>query len=251
MPDCDIDVARSDLFAVLRRIAADDSRESLHERKLLEYLRYRAGLSSESRQGDPISEYRDLRNEANEGLHDKIALAQVASLQARVVAWFVRVFTPPEQVVEAIRALASQPWRGHDQIVGFTRLATSDHHLRLLFAEIIDPAWLRPLRDAGIAQPPTPGTPWPVDGLLGGLAKSNPEAVADLVELLLADMRVRAKEEWGAAAFELLRFAFQLGPAGHTTVAEVARQHSQLDNVRSLAVHFALGVAPSDPVVAL
>jgi hypothetical protein len=41
---------------VLTRVAADESRASYYARKLLSYLRYRAGVSPTSRRGDPVEE---------------------------------------------------------------------------------------------------------------------------------------------------------------------------------------------------
>ena len=45
-------------------------------------------------------------------MHDKLGVSEVAALLTRTVAWFVRVFTPPDQAVNAVRALAVQPWTG-------------------------------------------------------------------------------------------------------------------------------------------
>lgn len=128
-------------------------------------------------------------------------------------------------------------------------MATNDHHLRLFFSELTDPAWLEPLHQAGIAQLPGPEGPWPVIGLLDGLARTIPEAVAALLERLLADVNKRPKDDRSALRFELLRTAVQIGPPGHKVVAEVARLHSDLMHVRSLSVHAAQSADPTAPVV--
>ncbi|GAA2463082.1 hypothetical protein GCM10010405_54350 [Streptomyces macrosporus] len=249
VPGADAAAARDDLDQVLRRVAANESRASYYARRLVTYLRDRAGIDPWNRRGDPVSEYAELREKANRAVHDELALAEVAALLARAVAWFVRVFTPPDQVVEAIRSLAAEPWRGPEQIAELERLATNDHHLRLFFNEVTDSAWLEPLREADIAQVPMDGAPWPVAGLLEGLGKASPESVAALLERFLEDAAGRPKDEQAVARFELLRVAVQLGPSGHNVVAEVARLHSDLSSVRSLSVHTARKADPADPVV--
>jgi hypothetical protein len=249
LPGADVAAARSELDQVLSRVETDKSRASYYTRKLLTYLQKRAGLDPPRRGGDPVSEYGQLRDQANTGVHREIALAEVAVLLDRTIGWFARVFTPPDQLVEKIRTLASRPWRGREQITELGRLVTDDHHLRLFFSEVNDPAWLEPLHAAGIAQMPSPGAPWPVVGLLDGLGKTSPESVTALLGRLLADTTGKPNDEQAGARFELLRVAIQLGSAGHDVVAEVACLHSDLPSVRSLSVYAARKADPSDPVV--
>jgi hypothetical protein len=73
-----------------------------------------------------------------------------------------------------------------------------------------------------------------VAALLAGLGKTSPEAVAALLERLLADTAAIAKHERAAARFELLRIAAQLGPPAYGVVVGVVRQHSDVRPVRSL-----------------
>ena len=167
VPGVDAAAARDELDQVLSRVAADESRASYYVRRLVAYLQYRAGVRPLGPPGDPVSEYGELRDKANAAVHDELALAEAEALLTRTVAWFVRVFTPPDQVAEAIRALAAQPWSGPEQIAELKRLATVDHHLRLFFSEITDPAWLEPLHQAGVAHLPLRDAPWPVAALAG------------------------------------------------------------------------------------
>lgn len=249
LPDVDIIDARDELDQVLGRVEADESRASYYARRLLTYLGDRAGVSPLARPGDPVSEYGELRDKANVAVHNELPLAEVASLLTQTVAWFVRVFTPPDQVADAIRALAAQPWNGQEQIAELERLATNDHHLRLFFSEVSDSEWLEPLHKAGIANAPSNDAAWPVAALLDGLGKTRPESVATLLERLLADIAATAKDQRAAGRFELLRVATQLGTAGHGVVVEVARLHSDLQHVRSLAVYTALKADAADSVV--
>jgi hypothetical protein len=218
-------------------------------RRLVAYLQYRAGVGPLDAPGDPVSEYGELRDNANAAVHDELTLAGVETLLAQTVAWFVRVFTPPDQIAEEIRALAAQPWSGSEQIAELKRLATDDHHLRLFFSEVTDPAWLEPLYEAGVIYLPSRHTPWPVAALLAGLGKTNPEAVVALLRRLLADTAAITKNERAAARFELLRIATQIGPPAHGVVVEIVRQHGDVPSVRSLAVIAALSADAADSAV--
>ena len=249
VPGVDAAAARDELDQVLNRVAADESRASYYVRRLVAYLQYRAGVSPLDPPGDPVSEYGELRDKASTAVHDELALAEAETLLARTVAWFIRVFTPPDQVAGAIRTLAAQPWSGPEQIAELKRLATVDHHLRLFFSEITDPAWLEPLHQAGVAHLPSRNAPWPVAALLAGLGKTSPEAVAALLKCLLVDTAAIAKHERAAARFELLRIATQLDPPAHGVVVEVVRQHSDVPSVRSLSVNAALKADAADSAV--
>lgn len=249
VPGADAAAARDELDQVLSRVAADESRASYYARRLLMYLQDRAGVRPLARPGDLVSEYGELRYKANVAVHDELALEEVATLLSRTVAWFVRVFTPPDQVAEAIRTLAAQPWSGQEQVAELKRLATNDHHLRLFFSVVTDPRWLAPLHEAGVVQVPLHNAPWPVAALLDGVGKTDPQSVAALLKRLLADTAAIAKDERSAARFELLRIATQLGPAGHGAVVEVVRLHSDLPHVRSLAVYTAGEADAADSMV--
>src|SRR5262249_26043301 len=248
VPGVDAGAARDELDRVLSRVEADESRASYYARRLLTYFRDRAGVSPLARPGDPVSEYGELRDKANIAVHDELAPAEVAALLSRTVEWFVRVFTPPDEVAAAIRTLAAQPWRGQEQVADLERLATNDHHLRLFFSVVTDPAWLEPVHQADVAQVPSRNAPWPVAALLDGLGKTSPESVAALLERLLADTAAIAQDERAAARFELLRVAGQLGPPAQGVVVEVVRLHGELRHVRSLGVHTALKAAAADSV---
>lgn len=245
----DTDAAREELDRVLDWVKADESRASYYARRLLTYLQDRSGVSPLAGPDDPVSEYGELREKANTAVHDELPGADVAVLLSQTMAWFIRVFTPPDQVAEAIRTLAAQPWSGPEQIAELKRLATNDHHLRLFFSEVRDSAWLEALHEAGIAQAPSPNTPWPVAALLTGVGTTDPESVALLLERLLTDTARVAKDERAAARFELLRMSSQLGTSGHGIVVEVARLHSDLSAVRSLAVYAARKADATKPVV--
>ena len=249
VPGADLAAARDDLDRVLTAVEADESRASYYARRLLTYLGDRAGVGPRKRPGDLVSEYTQLRGEASAAVHNETDLAAVTTLLTRTIAWIVRAFTAPDEVVDAIRELAAQPWRDPGQIVELEELATNDHHLRLFLTEISDPAWLEPLHGAGVVQVPSRGTLWPGIGLLDGLGKSHPESVAALLGSLSADAAEGPKDEQVHARFELLRVAVALGPAGHDVVAEVARRHGDVMAVRSLSVDTARAAPASDTVV--
>lgn len=249
LPDVDAAAVFGELALVLNQVESDASRASYYGRRLITYLEYRTGVSPLAQPGDPVVEFSDLRDETSAALHDELSLAELASLLARTIAWFSRMFTPPDEVTEAIRTLAAQRWSEQEQVVELRKLATNDHHLRLFFTEVTDPAWLKPLREAGVIQIPSGNALWPPAALLNRLGTTNPESVATLLEALLARTTTASKAERAASRFELLRVATHLGPAGYGVVSTVVRQHGDLPHVRSLGVHCAKSADASDPMV--
>jgi hypothetical protein len=247
--DEDVMAARQALDDVLNSIEANKDRANYYTRKMLAYLSYRAGIDAETGAGSLTSEYTAIRSSANDAVHDELPLGEARTLFDRTVAWLVRAFTPPDEVVAGIRSLAQQPWQDLSQINELRRLAIDVHHLRRFFAELTDLAWLTPLHTERVAVLPRPGASWPVAGLLNGLAQTQPERVAELLRLLLADVVQLPKDERPFVRFELLRFAVNLGPAGGDIVVDVARRHTEIAHVRTFAVEYACGMEPSDPIV--
>lgn len=248
-PGADRAASLKALEDVLRRVAEKRDRSSYHAARLLDYLRAKTGIDPLPGDLDPIGEYTRLRNTGNTATHDAFALDAVTVLYDRVVAWFVRMFTPPDTVVHALRELALEPWRGPEQVDRLRELATNPHHLRLFFGRLADPAWLTPLYEAGFMQLPQPDLPWPAAGLLDGLGRTSPAEVAGLLERVLADSRKLPHEQHIGARFELLRVASQLGAAGHPIVAGVAALHPDNQAVRALGLGVVKRADPADPVV--
>lgn len=160
------------------------------------------------------------------------------------------MFIPPDTVVQALKELAIEPWRGPEQVEQLRELATNPHHLRLFFGRLADPAWLTPLYEAGLMQLPQPDLPWPVAGLLDRLGRRLPAEVGGLLERMLADCKKKLpREQHVGARFELLRVASQLGTAGHPVVAGVVALHPGNLAVRALAVGVTKRADPADPVI--
>ena len=248
-PGTDRAVSLHALEEVLRRVAEKRDRSSYHATRLLDYLRAQTGIDPLSSDLDPIGEYTRLRNDANKATHDEFGLDAVTALYDRGVAWFIRMFTPPDAVVHALGELALEPWRGPEQVEQLRELATNPHHLRLFFGRLADPVWLTPLYEAGLMQLPQPDLPWPAAGLLDGLGRTSSAEVAGLLERMLADSRKLPPEQHVGARFELLRVASQLGAAGHPVVAGVAALHPDNRTVRALGVGVVKRADPADPVV--
>jgi hypothetical protein len=99
------------------------------------------------------------------------------------------------------------------------------HHLRLFFGELVDPAWLTPMYEAGMVRFPRPDQMWPVTAMIDGLGRTCPNAVAELLLRLLGDAHP-GDELRDIRYFEALRMAAHLGNAGHPVVAEVVRRYS-------------------------
>jgi hypothetical protein len=242
--------ASLEAFGTMVRSAAQrQDRNSYHEAKLLGYLRDKSGIEPLLGGLDPIREYKRLRSKASQGLHRETAMDSVIELYQRTLAWFVRMFTPPDSLVLALRELAGEPWRGSEQLVRLRELASSPHHLRMFFAYLVDPAWLNPLYKADVALLPDSASPWPVVGLLDGLGRTVPTAVAELGQRLLADCKKLPVKQQFDSRFKLLTLATQLGPSGHTIVGDVATAHPDNGSVRSLGTSVIKRADPTDSVV--
>ncbi|MEU4744491.1 hypothetical protein AB0G02_29090, partial [Actinosynnema sp. NPDC023658] len=243
------DAPLRELHDTLRRVSEKKQQHSFHANRLLGYLRGKAGVDPLPGELSPVGEYEDIRGQANKGLHDRAALAAATALYYRTVAWFVRVFTPPDALVESLRGLAAEPWQGAQQIDRLRVLVSNHHHLRLFFGHLTDPAWLTPLHEAGIAALPEPGMPWPVAGVADGLGRTSPRQVADLLERLLVDCSALPRDQQVQPGFELLRVASLLGHDAHEVVARTAAAFPGNRAVRALSVGVAKKADPHDPLV--
>jgi len=245
----DEQAARDELDAVLRKIAANEDRSSKRALQLLAYLEKRAGISPVSGRNDPVSEHSRLYQATSNALHASRDLMTVKSFYTQVVAWFVRMFTPPDETVESIRSLAAQPWRGPEQVAELERLATNGHHLYLFFSEVADPGWLAPLRAADVLKLPPVSGYWPGSGLLMGLGQSHPQHVGQLLRDLFRATKHIPKENRLVVRFELLRVASDLGPGGYDVVGDVVERHGGETGIRLLSTTVAKQADPADPVV--
>jgi hypothetical protein len=250
--DDDTGPALAELIGALNNVEIDKDRANQYARKLLTLLRNRAGIDPLTGRSDPSAEYAKLRDAAGKALHEECTFAKVTSLLVRTVAWFVRMFAPPDEIANAIRGLAAQPWQSRDQIAELERLATNDHHLRLFFSEITDPGWLNPLYEEGVVKIPTPKASWPpVAGLLSGLGRTDPHRVADLLSRMHSELKTRLpnKDDRPYARLQLLTLAVQVGAAANNLVAAVAMQQADQSGVRSISTMVAENADPADPVV--
>jgi hypothetical protein len=233
----------------LRAVAERKRQDSYHTARLVTFLRRRTGLDPLP-DLDPTDDYETLRGQANHGVHNDISLAEVLVLYDLTVAWFIRMFTPPDKIVRALRALAAEPWQGSSQLTRLRGLASDAHHLRLFLTTLADGAWLMPLYGADLVQLPEPNMPWPVFGLLDGLGKTEPDAVAKVLQCLLKDVKKSdPPQRWGHR-FEILRIASQIGDAGHDLVAAIMDLHPEDHGaIRALAVSVVKEADPAARVV--
>ncbi|MFE0021572.1 hypothetical protein [Amycolatopsis sp. NPDC059021] len=244
----DQDLALEALKAALTAFAAQNVRGSVHASRLLSFIRAQTGVDPLPGL-DPRVEYDELRGMANGCLHDEAGLSEAVVLLDRTVAWFIRMFTPPDQVVRGLQDLAAEPWQGPVQLERLRALASTAHHVRLFLATLVDPAWLMPLYTADLIQLPEPNAPWAVAGLLDGLCKTFPASVADVLHRLLADVRESPQGERWRQRFDLLRIAVQLGDVGHPLVESIFSLHPEDRAVRALAVGVLKDADPAAPIV--
>ncbi|WP_410583817.1 hypothetical protein [Amycolatopsis sp. lyj-108] len=249
-PDNDGEASLAALTDVLRRIAEKRDRDSYHAARLLQYLRSKAGIDPLSGELDPVKEYTRLYGEASQALHSQTTLQAAVTLYSRAVAWFIRMFTPSDEIVRALRALATEPWSGHDQVERLRNLALNEHHLRLFLGLLTDPGWLTPLYDANVIALPTPSGTWPGAALLEGLGRTAPAEVAVVLMSLVKDVKQRTlKEDRANVAFTLLLFASQLGSAGHSAVGHIVSAYSSNRSVRVIGADVIKKADPTIPLV--
>ncbi|MGW5721900.1 hypothetical protein ACWEVP_37400 [Amycolatopsis sp. NPDC003865] len=235
--------------AVLLRETERRDRNSYHTAKLLGYLSSKSGVEPLTGQLDPIAEYKRLRDTAAGGLHSATALALATGLYRDTIAWFTRMFTPPDAIVLAIQELAAESWCGAEQIGRLRALASNPHHLRLFFAHVTDPAWLDPLHQAGAIGLPESGAPWPASALTDGLGRTNPDQVAAVMSQLYTEAGSVPPDRQLDARFNLMVVATHLGPAGYPIIADAARDHPTNGAVRALATDCGKGADATHPVV--
>ncbi len=247
-PDNDDTGSLETFKSVLRRAGERQDRDSFRANQLLDYLQDKSGIAP-LKHLDPAKEYQNLRAAASRGLHTSTTMNDATALHQRTVAWFVRMFTPPDDLVLALRNLAEEPWQGTHQIDHLKSLISNPHHLRLFFIHLTDERWLTPLYEAALVPMPDPDSPWPVHGLVDGLGRSEPAAVAAVIEQLLADTKKLHVEQQLDARFELLLLATRLGPNGYGVIGEVAKLHRKNEAVRSLATAAAREADPTDPLI--
>ncbi|WP_228688157.1 hypothetical protein [Amycolatopsis keratiniphila] len=249
-PGNDADASLATLMDVLRRVAEKRDRDSYHAARLLQYLRSKAGIDPLGGELDPVKEYTQLYSEANRALHSQTTLPAAVTLYSRAVAWFVRMFTPSDEIVRALRALADEPWSGHDQVERLRNLALNEHHLRLFLGLLTDPGWLIPLYDADVIALPAPSGTWPGAALLESLGSTAPAEVAVVLTRLVRDVKQRTLEEdRDNVAFTLLLFASQLGTAGHSAVGDIVSAYSSNRSVRVIGADVIKKADPTIPLV--
>lgn len=247
LPDADEPAALAELAAVLDNLASDKERQASITRKLLGWFREQTGVEPIPGDDDPTVQYRRLRDSAARILHRDSPHAEVESLFGETVAWFVRFFTPPSDIAGQLEQLAQRPY-SPDLLVEFRSLAMNAHHLRLFLERLEDPAWLEPMREGGLIGLPQPGELWSVTSLVGKSRRLPDEAVSHLLQRILDDLRSRPKEDREAYAWEIMRTASWLGPAGHGVVLEVLRLYPADDWTQMIAMSAAEQVDVTDPI---
>lgn len=246
-PGADVDEPRRELDAVFDRLERDEERQAFKTRKLLEYIRDQTGVEPLPGEDDPTKRYSRLRKRANDTLHEDGTVSGVAALYDDATAWFVRFFTPPDDRVRRLVALAEQPFTD-EHIDELRELALNAHHLRLFFSRLQDAAWLDPLHDAGLIHLPRAGEPWPVAFLVGGAGAMDPGVIAGVLGRLLADANRAGKDNALSFCRDILQAASRLGPAGHPVACEVVTKYPGDHWVQMIAVSIAKEADPTDPI---
>ncbi|WP_020578864.1 hypothetical protein [Actinopolymorpha alba] len=247
LPGADGAAALAELANVLDSLASSHERQSYMTRKLLQWFRAQTGVEPSPGEDDPTVQYQRLRESAARILHRNSPHAEVEALFGETVAWLVRFFTPPSDIVHRLEQLAECPYSSA-LLVEFRSLALNAHHLRLFLERLEDPAWLEPMREVGLIELPQLGEPWPVTSLAGESRRLPDAAVTGLLERLLGDLKYELKDRRAACAWEIARTASGLGRAGLEVVLEVLRLYPADDWIQMIAMSATKEVDVTDPI---
>lgn len=247
LPGADKAAAQAKLAAVLDSLAADKERQAYMTRRLLAWFRKQTGVEPLLGDDDPTVQYQRLRDKAAQILHDDSTHTEVGQLFGETVAWFVRFFTPPSDLIDQITQLACRPYTS-GLLSELRRLALNAHHVRLFLERVEDPAWLEPMRESSLIGLPQPGVSWPVAALTGSSRKLLDKDVAELLQRLLADVRSLPASERSTCALEIMRTASWLGPAGRDLVVEVLCWHPSDHWAQMIAISTTGEVDNNDPI---
>lgn len=182
-------------------------------------------------------------------MHTDGALPAVAALYDETISWFTRFFTPPDDRVREISAVAQVPFEGPEQIERLSALAYNPHHISLFLTEVRDPAWLDALFDVGLIAPPREGEPWPVNFLIGGTGNIDAGSIAGLLERLLDSTKDQAPEDRQSLAREIIQTTSRLGASGHPLAGKIVTAYPSDHWVQMVGVHIARDAAPTDDIV--
>ncbi len=246
----------ADEVAALRRLAGDLGRLDAdgdlldqRTRAVLAWLETRTGIKPLPGDDDPSHQLSVLRRKVNGTLHDSGTLPLVAGFYDDAIAWFIRVFTPPDERVQAIVELARTPFTGLAQVAVLrTRIAYNAHHLVRFLSEVRDPAWLDALFDDGLIRPPRDGEPWPITALISGSGGIAPASTVSLLERLRIATAGADPEAVLALDRNVIQLCLRLGPDAHDLVGAIVQKRPKDHWVQRIAVYIAKDADPAAPI---
>jgi hypothetical protein len=248
-PDADEHAALREFHGVIERLTADEEHQAYRTQKLIAQLVEQTGVEPLPGKDAPTRQYTRLRRQAANTLHSHGAVSDVAALYDDTISWFTRFFTPPDDRVRKISALAQVAYEGVEQIEQLRTSAYNTHHISLFLTEVKDPAWLDPLYDATLIMLPRDGEPWPINFLIGGTGNIDPGSIAGLLKRLLDSTKDLEPERRLSFARDIIQTASRLGPAGHSLANTIVTTHPSDHWVQMIAVHIARDAAPTDEIV--
>lgn len=243
----------ADEVAALRRLASDLGRLDVagdllghRTRQFLAWLEERTGIKPLPGDDDPSQQFSALRDAVNATLHDSGTLPLVAGCYDDAIGWFIRVFTPPDERVQAIVELARTPLTDPSQVAVLkTRIAYNAHHLVRFLSEVRDPAWLDALFDDGLIHPPRDGEPWPVAALVSGAGGIAPTSTISLLERLRSAASSADPGEFLALDRNIIQLCLRLGSDAHALVSTIVRKRPTDHWIQRIAVYIAKDADPS------
>lgn len=238
------------LASEIGRLAAEGSLHNYRTRQFLAWLKTRTGIAPLPGDDDPIIQHARLRKQVNKTLHSTGTLPVLAGLYDEAIAWFVRLFTPPDDRVQQIVELARTSLTDPSQVRTLrAEIAFNAHHLGRFLAEVRDPSWLDALFEDGLIHPPRNDEPWPVTSLINGNGGIPAHCIVDLLR------RVRVSTSGAGADVvlhldrNLIQLCLRIGQPSHGLVAEIVARHPNDHWVQRIAVYIAKEAGPDSSIV--
>lgn len=247
LPGADERAALNALTVILDDLTASKERQGFMTTRLLERYQKRTGVQPISGESDPLAQYQQLRESAAQILHSASSRPEVAALFGESVAWFARFFTPPSTVAGKIEQLAGRDY-SQARLDELRTVAVNGHQVGQFLARVGDPAWLGPIRDAGLIGLPKVGEVWVGASLASESAQLPDQAVARFLKELLGERKVLPKGERLACVHGIMHTAWQLGPAGIDVILAGLRLFPADHFAQTIAITAAKAIDDDDPV---
>ncbi len=184
--------------------------------------------------------YTNVLNRLNRALHTQCTRDESLELWDECIRLLNRLFLPRDERNAELDTLAGVTAPTPTQVRQLLELVVSPVHLRYFLRRLESPAWLEPLTDAGVLEPPEVGGPWLGFSAVDRLGSEFLLEVSDWLDMMYKEYGTTSVHAWyiGRAALDLG------GVAALNLVLRAVRKHPQQEIVLELGLR---AVQCSDP----